>query len=625
MGRAADVQQLLLQVDASVALAQRNLRALSQSVNQETGKIEQSLERVEQAHTRMGKAFNDNGRLRGGLQQLSFQVGDVSQQMALGTKASTIFVQQSGQVIQALQLMGGEGNKFLQFLGGPWGIVLSTATVILATLGGKLLDNKGAVGGLVDKMREQADQAAKNREADELWKHTIEGLTEAIRKRREEQEKSLQTDIQGEQASLKGAQDELAGLIRRRDQLQRDIADKIAANHLRSDGKGGINPGNIIEEPERQVLAMQKQLAGLSASIKAAEANVRGALAPIAERNVEDKLDKAKAATDDYTRALGRLREQLRAGAIDQAKFELELGKAAATRDAAIKAAQTDKSSGLSRVTLGEVSSLLKDQFGGTITSTTGGKHVKNSYHYAGQAVDFVPTGGMHSISKADIQAAADAAGIKLLELLGPGDKGHDDHFHVAFAKGRLGPDQVAKLQAGRSRSADSEAARQVRNDNGFEESLARLNAELLQSKMELLDDARAQASAAGDQVRLEQRSPSTRRSLRTSPAMPRPAGSPAHGRADDGRDKGRDPRGAPARAARLMVQVIHGAFASPPPQPPLKLPKREQLPPEAEQLSGPYGPRFIGYGPTPKQPLWWRLAPHAIGSPAAWRRSPGL
>jgi hypothetical protein len=62
------------------------------------------------------------------------------------------------------------------------------------------------------------------------------------------------------------------------------------------------------------------------------------------------------------------------------------------------------------------------------------------------------------------------------------------------------------------------------------------------------------------------------------------------------------------------MAQVIPGAFAAPPPQPPVKLPKREQLPPEAEQLSGPYGPRFIGFGPVPRLPLWWRLAPHAIG-----------
>jgi tape measure domain-containing protein len=83
------------------------------------------------------------------------------------------------------------------------------------------------------------------------------------------------------------------------------------------------------------------------------------------------------------------------------------------------------------------VSALLRGAFGGTITSTTGGKHVPNSYHYKGQAVDFVPRGGMRGTSKAQIRATLEAAGINILELLGPGDKDHADHFHVAFGGGR--------------------------------------------------------------------------------------------------------------------------------------------------------------------------------------------
>jgi hypothetical protein len=85
------------------------------------------------------------GQQRMGMQQLGFQLGDIATQYSMGTRASIIFAQQSGQTIQALQLMGGEGNKFLQFLRGPWGIALSVAAIALTPLIGKLLETGSAV------------------------------------------------------------------------------------------------------------------------------------------------------------------------------------------------------------------------------------------------------------------------------------------------------------------------------------------------------------------------------------------------------------------------------------------------------------------------------------------------
>lgn len=87
-------------------------------------------------------------------------------------------------------------------------------------------------------------------------------------------------------------------------------------------------------------------------------------------------------------------------------------------------------------VSPGLVGDLLKGAFGGTVTSTTGGKHVAGSYHYKGQAVDFVPKGGMRGATKDQIRALMAANNISVIELLGPGDKDHSDHFHVAFGRG---------------------------------------------------------------------------------------------------------------------------------------------------------------------------------------------
>lgn len=84
-----------------------------------------------------------------------------------------------------------------------------------------------------------------------------------------------------------------------------------------------------------------------------------------------------------------------------------------------------------------KVGKILVDNFGGRITDTerpwNANYGAENSYHKYGQAVDFVPDGGVRSLTKSEIAALMEQAGIEVLELLGPGDPDHDDHFHIAF------------------------------------------------------------------------------------------------------------------------------------------------------------------------------------------------
>lgn len=84
------------------------------------------------------------------------------------------------------------------------------------------------------------------------------------------------------------------------------------------------------------------------------------------------------------------------------------------------------------------VGKLLIEAFGGRITDTwrpmNANYGAERSYHKIGQAVDFIPAGGMAAISKRAIASLLASKGIVILELLGPGDIDHDDHFHVAFA-----------------------------------------------------------------------------------------------------------------------------------------------------------------------------------------------
>lgn len=85
-----------------------------------------------------------------------------------------------------------------------------------------------------------------------------------------------------------------------------------------------------------------------------------------------------------------------------------------------------------------QIGNLLTAAFGGRITDTIrpldASYGAENSFHKIGQAVDFVPRDGVLSISKSDILAVLSRNGVRVIELLGPGDTDHDDHFHIAFA-----------------------------------------------------------------------------------------------------------------------------------------------------------------------------------------------
>ena len=89
--------------------------------------------------------------------------------------------------------------------------------------------------------------------------------------------------------------------------------------------------------------------------------------------------------------------------------------------------------------TISNVAALVRRAFGARITDTIRPMNASYGAHYSwhkfGQAVDFVPAGGVNSINRDQIRALMGQSGIRLIELLGPGDRGHSNHWHVAFAR----------------------------------------------------------------------------------------------------------------------------------------------------------------------------------------------
>jgi hypothetical protein len=100
--------------------------------------------------------------------------------------------------------------------------------------------------------------------------------------------------------------------------------------------------------------------------------------------------------------------------------------------------------------TIASVTALLHRAFGARITDTLrpmnasyGSQH---SWHKVGQAIDFVPVGGVGAIDRGQIRSLMAAGGVRLIELLGPSDRGHANHWHIAFARAGL-VDQVPASQ----------------------------------------------------------------------------------------------------------------------------------------------------------------------------------
>lgn len=95
-----------------------------------------------------------------------------------------------------------------------------------------------------------------------------------------------------------------------------------------------------------------------------------------------------------------------------------------------------------------QVGQILMAAFGGRITDTVRPMNAlygaRNSYHKHGLAFDFVPHGGVGAIDRGQIRALMAANGIAIVELLGPGDKDHSDHWHVAFAGAGIAPAIIA-------------------------------------------------------------------------------------------------------------------------------------------------------------------------------------
>lgn len=298
--------------------------------------LQRALDQAGLASQRFGAANDNAGRAtasqRQGLMQLGYQLGDAATMFSLGSNASQIFASQLGQTVQAVQLMTGGTSRLAAFLGGPWGIALSTAAIVATPFIGKLWETynaanaaTGALEGLIKKQRQQ--QAEKN---------TVPNAqkdVDALLKRRDE----LQADI-----AKRGVRDPNGRLMFVYAQTQ----ELAAVNKQIAEGRQALDNerasavsldrimGELAGKRLKDTLGIRDQTKAKVAKVKVDkdETDATAALAKAYRELVRDAEDAGKAAAAILGKATDKDTGKLWAGIADRQADAL--GKLTATADA---------------------------------------------------------------------------------------------------------------------------------------------------------------------------------------------------------------------------------------------------------------------------------------------------
>lgn len=310
------VSNLVLQVDASIAVAQRNLQQLARTVQQSSGQMNTALGSTAQAHGRLGLAFNQSRLAQMELQHVVTASVDA---YAAGASPLRILTLEMGRVAEAASFMGGGSGmlgKLAGFMSGPWGIAVLLGVNVLAQLIGRFAQGSESIADLVQKMREHAKQAADSKQADLVWSQTLDGLIDRNEKLIDTLQKRLKAEENLDAQTLRQArgdeakaEQELAAAKTKLANLQ---AQQAANDNANATGGAGIRAESIAPVAQRNVLS--SQIAQARQDVANAQKAVATANAAIVQNTITTGEQEGKALADrtaavqlwakDYTEAL---------------------------------------------------------------------------------------------------------------------------------------------------------------------------------------------------------------------------------------------------------------------------------------------------------------------------------
>ena len=449
-----------------------------------------------------GEIVGASGSQRAGLQQLGYQLSDVATQFAGGQKAALIFAQQAPQVVQAVQMMSGGTSKFATFMQGPWGIALGVGTAVIGALVTKLLDSDDAAKKAKDAHIDLAN-------AIDRQKASHDALAKAIDDYNDGQKKSTENTRLYVQQAKEAAEADLKRALALRELLKAEL------ERQQSQAGGILAPQGYQQEQARmegQIADRQRQNLEDIKRLQAEVNNRALQLGDFAAKAI-DPLEAIRQKYDDIRKVIRDTSSMgmFNGKPVDVVLRQVGIEQAAAEKVARDAARSSTGSNLAAQASVGDMVALIKQLFpGAAITSTTGGRHVAGSDHYAGRAIDFVPAGGMGEYSKAQVEQMIKDAGVNIRrnasgveQFFGPGDKGHNDHFHVAWT-GSASPEEAARRQAAAQQKLQALADQQVRQQKEYADLTAGLDGDLLAAKRANITDAAQIAQIARDQVAVE-------------------------------------------------------------------------------------------------------------------------
>jgi hypothetical protein len=443
-------QQYVQAARAAAVEAERNARLTQQQataydrlqseLNQTASATQALINAQARGTTANQQVVNSTRAVRQATLQAGQQLQDIGISLYSGQRASVVFAQQLPQLAFALSGLENNANKTLArlgalgtFLSGPWGLAVGLAVGVLGTFiynmisaGDETEKTKNKQRDFLDVMR---DSAA-----------SYDEVSEAAAEYAKQQEKAREVTILQAKAEALATAERLKSAIAIREQI------KARLEQLEIEGKSPLGLegafATAVESGkfEQQLATNAALIKDLSRAASEAVIKVSDSISTInsdpTERvrtGFELLRNEAKNTIKDVD-ALSKRLTDLR----KQEKAALD-----ALKESERKPRKTSDGSLSDVPTVAQLSRILREEFPGTrITDGLRSKNAKygaaNSYHKIGQAVDFVPAGGMGSITKAQIRKALESRGVTIAELLGPGDKGHSNHFHVAVTKGKV-------------------------------------------------------------------------------------------------------------------------------------------------------------------------------------------
>lgn len=477
--------------------------------------IERDAARAEQATGRAARGIGSSFRSStNSARNLGFQISDIGTQLSAGTSPFIVLAQQGPQVANALEGARGVVGRFAGFLSGPWGAAVLAATTIL---GGFLFRSRETADSVEDLADKLADQARKTRDAERaqaIFDDTIEGVTQALDENHDALEKlNLAQDTSAE-AALKAAEAQRQKTITIREDTVALLENARAAERALIANTGFT--GDPVAQ-EAAVAAASARVSELETLLQTAEIQLNRARAQVVQARSAVIVEQETASGQErinrlYDQRVERARQAAVASGLAEDALRGEIRAIEAARKAELDRYQQSQrqrreTANLPPVTGAEIAAALGTSINSGHRSAAANRAAggsATSYHLGGptaaiQAIDIPLTVGGRPLTKAGIRAALEPLGIVIKELLGPGDKDHDDHFHIAFQRRRVGADQIAE-------NIQRAVEQEERRRQAFENELANLLGDESEARQALVTNAAEMARLAADSVEIERK-----------------------------------------------------------------------------------------------------------------------